>query len=198
MPEIRNHIYALALSSHHSLPILSYHAQDVDPPNLSYCLQPALTRTSRLLRSEGLPWFYPRNTFLFVPRDGDFSLLVRWALAIGRANLHAVGGLEVRVTYSGLFNMPVSANYKSFAQPLTATLYPLVDLTYECYMTKTSDSATGAAVLAWLKTEPERTAGETRGGAEDMGCEGVRLVDVRGALLYDLRSVNLTNVRENL
>lgn len=74
--EIRNHIYELALPSKEvELVVASPFLDDL----MALGIQPAITRTSKQLRSETLPMFYTNATFVAYIKGFDFSHLVRWA-----------------------------------------------------------------------------------------------------------------------
>ncbi|GIZ37432.1 hypothetical protein CKM354_000087800 [Cercospora kikuchii] len=57
--------------------------------------QPAITRTCRLFREEGLKLFYTQNIFLGASSDDDAPALWSWAETIGQKNLQRIQQLYV-------------------------------------------------------------------------------------------------------
>ncbi|CAK1360281.1 hypothetical protein CB0940_06353 [Cercospora beticola] len=57
--------------------------------------QPAITRSCRLLREEGLKLFYTRNIFLGASSDEGASTFWRWAKCLGQQNLQRIDRLYV-------------------------------------------------------------------------------------------------------
>jgi hypothetical protein len=105
--ELRDIIWEYVITDGRTIPIF----QEIYDPcreDLSP-YQPALCRVSRQIRSESLPLFYSRNTFLvrltrfhYERRSADgkhFNAAAQWIKSIGDPNLQSLQTLEFEVSY---------------------------------------------------------------------------------------------------
>ncbi|KAK5163244.1 uncharacterized protein LTR77_010830 [Saxophila tyrrhenica] len=74
-PEIRNRIYSLALPSTTAELIIATPFRD---EAMTLGSQPALTKTSQLIRTEALPMFYANATFTAYIENAGFTELSKW------------------------------------------------------------------------------------------------------------------------
>ena len=94
-PELRNRIYEFALLQR--TPIVIICQQACGQHSRRHAMQPALSRTCRLLRKETLPIFYGQHTFLiaFYPHAPAAEA---WLSAIGLENLGLLRNVLIRAT----------------------------------------------------------------------------------------------------
>ena len=79
--------------------VFKYHEdlRSWDTGELHLPVQPALTRTCRVLRSDALPVFYEQNTFRahFCLKETEFDMAFGWLKAIGETNRRSLQRLEL-------------------------------------------------------------------------------------------------------